>query len=249
LGTQVRILSRFILWIERAEIYLQISRCIAPRTHAFPENTEIKISFIPDLDSYNESDEFRVFAGIAYDILPIPRISEKPGTLTLTYDDSILVNVTDEKRLSLFRYNDIENDWILIGGSVDVSHNQITTAITQLGRYGLFENLQDGAKHSLSEIDCQPRVISPRGGGFINTETNISFNLGKASNVTIKIYNTAGRLIRVLKQNEPMTHGIKVIDWDGREQQGNFCETGLYIVAIQTENKMESKTVVVLNRN
>jgi len=26
--------------IERAEIYLQISRCIAPRTHAFPENTD-----------------------------------------------------------------------------------------------------------------------------------------------------------------------------------------------------------------
>jgi len=215
--------------------------------NALPENTEIKISLVTDLDPETDNNEFRRYAGLAYDIMPKSITSKKPGTLSITYHDTNLVYITDERKLSIFRYNEDQKDWIVIGGTVYIEHNKITTAINQLGRYGLFEDLSDGTQSSIANIDCQPRVFSPRGNVY-NTKTAISFELGKASNVTIKIYNTAGRLIRVLTQNEPMTHGIKVIDWDGREQQGNFCETGLCIVTIQAENKMESKTVVVLNK-
>lgn len=45
-----------------------------------------------------------------------------------------------------------------------------------------------------------------------------------------------------------MTHGTNVIEWDGKDQQGKFYETGLYIVTIQAEDKMVSKTLVVLNK-
>jgi len=215
--------------------------------NSLPENIEIKISLVSDLIPENENNQFRNFSSLAYDIMPSSLILEKPGTLSITYNDSNLVNIADEKKLSIFKYKNEKNDWMLIGGAANVNENKITTAINQLGRYGLFENLSDGGKLSISNINCQPRVFSPNGNMF-DTKTAISFELGKASDVTIKIYNTAGRLIRVLMENEPKIFGNTVVDWDGKDEQGDVCVTGLYIVTIQAGDKMENKTVVVLNK-
>jgi flagellar hook assembly protein FlgD len=97
-------------------------------------------------------------------------------------------------------------------------------------------------------VNSQPRIFSPQGNGY-DDKTAISFNLGKESNVTIKIYNPAGRLVKILTENENMSHGNNVVYWDGKNQQGEFCVSGLYIVTIQAEEKMATKTVVVLNKN
>jgi len=214
---------------------------------AIQDNEEIHIRLVTNLMADSLITENYIYTGLAYDIMPSSLILKKPGTLSITYNDSNLVNITDEKKLSIFKYENEQKDWLLIGGTANVNENKITTAINQLGRYGLFEDLSDGGRLSISNIDCQPRVFSPKGNLF-DTKTAISFELGKASDVTIKIYNTAGRLIRVVMENESKTHGSNVVDWNGKDEQGNICVTGLYIVTIQAEDKMESKTVVVLNK-
>jgi len=66
--------------------------------------------------------------------------------------------------------------------------------------------------------------------------------------VTIKIYNAAGRLVRVLKENENMPYGNNVVSWNGKDDWGNFCVSDLYIVTIQAGDKTVTKTVVVLNK-
>ena len=45
-----------------------------------------------------------------------------------------------------------------------------------------------------------------------------------------------------------MTAGSNVVYWNGKDKEDNFCLSGLYIVSIQAEDKMENKTVVVLNK-
>jgi hypothetical protein len=55
-------------------------------------------------------------------------------------------------------------------------------------------------------------------------------------------------LVRVLTENQLMSHGNNVVYWDGKDQQGEFCLSSLYIVTIQTEKKMATETVVVLNK-
>ena len=74
------------------------------------------------------------------------------------------------------------------------------------------------------------------------------FELGEEKNATIKIYNTAGRLIRLLKENEQMQIGGNTISWDGRDQNGSVCVTGLYVVSVKVEDKMATQTVVVMNK-
>lgn len=50
------------------------------------------------------------------------------------------------------------------------------------------------------------------------------------------------------KDNEFMPNGTNDVYWDGKDQQGEFCVSGLYIVTIQAAEKMATKTVVVLNK-
>ncbi len=140
-----------------------------------------------------------------------------------------------------------EDHWQRLGGSVDVEKNKITTTFKQAGVFALYEDLSTGNKAGILNVTSQPRVFSPQGGGF-NTQTAISFVLGKESNVTIKIYNAAGRLVRVLTENEPMSYGRQVEYWNGKDQSGHYCLSGLHLVTIQAEDKMVTKTVVVLNK-
>jgi len=219
-----------------------IELCFPP--NSFPENIEIKISNVEaiNLDSTN----FK-YMGLCYDIMPKDLTLKKPATLILSYTDSILINVSDLNNLNICRYDEHEENWIFIGGTVNEKNNQITTSITQLGRYGLFESFRVSGALSLSEINCQPRMFSPRGGGY-STETNISFYLGKDSNVTIKIFNMAGRLVNILCENKFMTSGMNNIAWDGMDSSGRYCISGLYVVLIQAEEKSATKTVMVLNK-
>ena len=113
--------------------------------------------------------------------------------------------------------------------------------------FALYEDLTSGRGAGIFGVNSQPRIFSPQGGGY-DTKTAISFELGKEANVTIKIYNAAGRLVKVLKENESMPHGNNVMYWDGKNQWDKFCVSGLYIVTIQTKEKMATKTVVVLNK-
>jgi len=215
--------------------------------NSLSDNTEIQIRLVTNLNAAKINTEQHQYAGLAYDIMPTDIEPKKPGTLTFTYVDSHLVNVEDEKRLGIFRYNETKDKWNLRGGTVSVENNTISTTITELGRYGLFENLMIGVESSLSAINCEPRMFSPQGGGY-DTKTTISFELGKDSDVTIKIYNGAGRLVRLLKESETMPIGNNVVYWDGKDEQGRFCVSGLYIVTVQSKKKIATKTIVVLNK-
>jgi len=174
------------------------------------------------------------------------RSFDKPAIFTITYNDLDLTNYNEDK-LAIFTWD--LNGWRYLGGTIDKDNHVVTTAINQLGVYGLFENklTRPGTIKDLG-VSCQPRVFSPRCTGY-DSRTAISFDLGKSAKVTIKIYNTAGRLIRVLEENQPKGRGTAVFYWDGKNQNGEDCVTGLYLVHIKTEELSKTKTVVVLNKN
>ncbi|MFQ5631717.1 MAG: FlgD immunoglobulin-like domain containing protein, partial [bacterium] len=99
-----------------------------------------------------------------------------------------------------------------------------------------------------SEIDIQPRIFSPLSGSSrYGPHARISFALQNTSLVTVKIYNSAGRLKKVLTESISMQSGSNIITWDGRDDDGQFCVSGLYIVTIEAEGKVWQKTVVIRN--
>jgi hypothetical protein len=169
----------------------------------------------------------------------------RPATLTLFYPDS-LAATRNEKKLAFYHSTNGKNDWQRLGGSVEGENNKITTTFKRAGVFALYEDLSAGNKAGIFNVASQPRIFSPRGGGF-DTKTAISFELGQEAEVTIKIYNTAGRLVRLLQEDKLMPFGNNVVYWDGRDRTSSFCASGLYIVTILAENKTATKTVMVVN--
>jgi flagellar hook assembly protein FlgD len=101
----------------------------------------------------------------------------------------------------------------------------------------------------LDSLNTQPRIFSPAGGGQgFGDRTSISFHLGQDSEITIKIYNVAGRLKKVLAENQSFLAGKHAMEWDGKDDDGQYCVSGLHIVSIVARGKVETKTVLVLNK-
>ena len=176
----------------------------------------------------------------------------KLSTLTIDYSnsDSVKAKQIDENKLGIYYYNKTNDQpWEFIGGT-RTKDSTITTTIKKIGTYGLCSSeniITDIHAQKDFQLSFQPRVFSPMGGSY-DVQTAISYNLSKPTDVNIKIYNGAGRLVRNLLKNEPMPPGSNVTHWDGRDEGGHICVSDLYIVALQAEGKTATKTVAIVNK-
>ncbi|MDZ7263122.1 MAG: hypothetical protein ONB16_00965 [candidate division KSB1 bacterium] len=177
---------------------------------------------------------------------PLQTLLRKPIRLTFTMADS-LVPEGLERKLAIYHFAPSTRRWQRLGGTYQSGKRQISTTSIALGVFAIYDDLTQGGWSGIHNVNCQPRIFSPRGGGH-DIQTAISFDLGQSANVTVKVYHPSGRLIRILKANERMSHGSNVVIWDGQDQDGRFCESGLYIVTIQAGEVVATKTVVVLNK-
>ena len=104
----------------------------------------------------------------------------------------------------------------------------------------------------LIPCNCNTRPLPARCGpicGFLVQDTSelpsFSFQLSEAANVSIKIYDVTGRLIKTLV-NENMPLGDHQIEWDISDQDGKAVNSGIYILQFDTGNKSESKKITVI---
>ncbi len=112
-----------------------------------------------------------------------------------------------------------------------------------------------GRKNSVStvysqnlELSIEPNPFSPDGDGF-EDEAILRYTLPMESNLTLRIYDIKGRLIRTLMEDEPQVSGE--ITWDGRDDENEIVRMGIYIVWAKAEGNSYSQkkaTVVVAKR-
>lgn len=175
--------------------------------------------------------------------------TNKPGTLAMKYGNQAGLSTVDESKLAIFRENTSSpGTWDRVGGTINTQSKTITTVITRLGTYAIFEDASaSGSGTALASFRAQPRVFSPSGNRFNTSETAISFSLGQSFPVTVEVYNIAGRLERTLCRDQVMGPGNMVELWNGRDNNGNLCPTGLYIVMIDAGGNEDKLTISVLN--
>jgi len=72
-----------------------------------------------------------------------------------------------------------------------------------------------------------------------NPSTNIIFTIPEELSgkpFTINIYDNMGKLVKTLL-NENLSKGTYIIKWDGKDEYGKLCSSGLYIAQISSMNK------------
>ncbi len=78
-----------------------------------------------------------------------------------------------------------------------------------------------------------------------NPSTNISFQLSAIQNVSLKIYNNQGRLVRILLENT-FHAGKHEVSWDGLNNSGFSVSAGSYYYILQAGNFRQSKKMLLL---
>jgi hypothetical protein len=78
-----------------------------------------------------------------------------------------------------------------------------------------------------------------------NPSTTIAFSLPEASEVTIKVYDLSGNLVRTLV-NDNRTAGEHEVTWNGLNDKGVRVSSGVYIYRIEAGNFAQTRRMVML---
>ena len=137
---------------------------------------------------------------------------------------------------------------------------------TQLGGAGLFywtvkvRDIEGATASSdtvpimLESLQPQPTTgpevlalsIGPNYPNPLSEYTQIEYGIPKFSDVVITIYDAMGRKVRALR-TEKQYRGQYVVDWDGRDQQGQRVASGPYVVELRAGALMAHLKVVVVH--
>jgi hypothetical protein len=80
-----------------------------------------------------------------------------------------------------------------------------------------------------------------------NPHTTISFELSRASNLSLNIYDLKGRLVRSLGSGKMWNEGTHRVNWDGRDDRGQEVGTGVYLYKLATmEGVSGTKKMILL---
>ncbi|MEW6555867.1 MAG: lamin tail domain-containing protein [Elusimicrobiota bacterium] len=165
-------------------------------------------------------------------------VFKKPAMLSLLYfdvDNNGIVEKIDgtstglqESNLRLYYYDGLE--WRYVGGKVNTTNNTITAAINHFTYYALFPVGILPEKPEAKEKFLTPDNIGPVGTETLNFQAQTEIK-------KIELYDITGKKIRTLND---------VASWNGRDDDGNPVESGIYIYRVETvTGKVNTGAVVV----
>ena len=78
-----------------------------------------------------------------------------------------------------------------------------------------------------------------------NPSTNVQYTVAKSEMVTLSVYNLLGEHVRILV-NQNQNAGTYLITWDGRDEQSQKVDSGVYVYKLETEPFVQSKKMLLL---
>lgn len=79
-----------------------------------------------------------------------------------------------------------------------------------------------------------------------NNETRIAYQAPVSGSLTLRLYDSLGRLIRTLADGEKSAGVHYFVSWDGRNEQGATVASGVYFLALQGKDFSASRKLFLL---
>ena len=105
--------------------------------------------------------------------------------------------------------------------------------------------------HTVADISATPgqSTVLPNYPNPFNPETWIPFELARAGDVTVTLYDAAGHRIRSLDlgRQEAGYHGAHTgaVRWDGRNEHGEPAASGAYIAELRSSDDRSARRIVL----
>ncbi len=94
----------------------------------------------------------------------------------------------------------------------------------------------------LERLPIPTLLYSPKPNPFTN-RTEIRFQIPVKTRVDLKVYNSAGRLVKILV-DEPMNPGVYNLIWDGKDSQERIVSNGIYFIRLKTKDSDATKKTI-----
>ncbi|MCD6250521.1 MAG: hypothetical protein J7J98_09350 [candidate division Zixibacteria bacterium] len=147
-----------------------------------------------------------------------------------------------------------EYNWYVSTGALNYTRGTWTAEIVSTnaetfsysGSYQTPAALTPGTGGSLDDdsVYCYPNPFNPDDG----VSTNLRYSLETASDVTIKIYDAGGNLVRTLLDGQAQDAVTEQsVPWDGRNGDGSIVANGVYFFVIESsaDERAVGKTAVL----
>ena len=72
-----------------------------------------------------------------------------------------------------------------------------------------------------------------------NPATHILYSLSRPGNVSVKVFNVNGRLVKDLLDGKQIDGSHELV-WDGRNQNGEFVASGIYFCRLKTDSEIRT---------
>ncbi|MCK4915208.1 MAG: T9SS type A sorting domain-containing protein, partial [Candidatus Eisenbacteria sp.] len=96
--------------------------------------------------------------------------------------------------------------------------------------------VEEGVKNVLSHAYPNP----------FNPVTKIAYSVREAGPVTIAVYNVAGKVVRTLLDTEVDAGASGYVVWDGANDGGMKCASGVYFYRIAAPGFKETRKMIML---
>lgn len=205
---------------------------------ALSKDTKITIEQITDLNGipgYSEAEDWKPVA--IYNFTEEGIKFKKAVTMNLLYFD--LDNngkpedwegkemEFNESQLACYWWDGIT--WRPVGGKIDSDRNITTIKVSHFSYYGLFKARPMG----ISEYRPKERIITP---AYVDGKNDVAYFSGlSGQTTTIRIYDITGEKIRTI-DGEPY-------EWDGKDEDGNIVESGVYIYQFKANVNGKKRSV------
>ncbi|MCB0280777.1 MAG: T9SS type A sorting domain-containing protein, partial [Calditrichaeota bacterium] len=119
--------------------------------------------------------------------------------------------------------------------------NQLEASYNQFGKYRLTthaDSFENRRADTFSTVQNYPNPFNPT--------TTIHFYLSSETQVSLKIYNNLGQIIRTLINEQLMPASQYNFEWDGKNQHGKTVSSGIYFYQLKSGKSVITKKMLLI---
>jgi hypothetical protein len=91
---------------------------------------------------------------------------------------------------------------------------------------------------ALRTLQNHPNPFNPR--------TVVSFEVAREAEISLKIYDVAGRLVKVLESGRRVAPGLHQVSWNGTDDGGRSVASGVYLARVEDGSSVLTKSMMLL---